>query len=158
MWTPYAQSTGSITDALNRLRSHIADVPARLGTLSEAELTQHAPGKWSKKEILGHLIDSGINNLKRFTDAQFSAEPYRLQPYDQNSLVLVNQYQRLPVTHLLDLWCHINTQISYVAEAIPTDKLNTVIRFADPDAANKTLGWLIDDYVAHLEHHLKTLL
>ena len=28
--------------------------------------------KWSKKEILGHLIDSAINNLQRFTEIQYS--------------------------------------------------------------------------------------
>jgi hypothetical protein len=33
------------------------------------------PKKWSKKQILGHLVDSGINNLQRFTEIQFEEKP-----------------------------------------------------------------------------------
>ena len=145
-----------ISDVLSRLRNHIDQVPARLTALSEAQLTYQAPGKWSRKEILGHLIDSAINNLKRFTDAQFADGTYQLQPYNQNELVRVNHYQTLPMNHLLSLWKSLNTQLVYVAEAIPADTLTQPIQLADATA--HTLEWLIVDYVAHLEHHLKTLL
>ncbi len=159
----YAQPTGSITSALHRLREHIAYVPQRLTNLSETELTQKAPGKWSCKEILGHLIDSALNNLKRFTDAQVVDGAYFIQGYDQNKLVVINQYQNVPVAHLLTLWSSLNTQIAYVVEAIPNKALSIPIRFEQanqPSSENShhTLSWLIDDYVAHLEHHLKTLL
>ena len=125
---------------------------------SEAELTEKDTGKWSRKEILGHLIDSAINNLKRFTDAQFTDEPYSVQSYNQNQLVVVNRYQYLPVEHLLALWSSLNTQILFVAEAMPADELTKSIQFQQSDVQTHTLGWLIEDYVAHLEHHLKTLL
>ena len=125
---------------------------------SEAELTEKDTGKWSRKEILGHLIDSAINNLKRFTDAQFTDEPFSVQSYNQNQLVVVNRYQYLPVEHLLALWSSLNTQILFVAEAMPTDELTKSIQFQQSDVQTHTLGWLIEDYVAHLEHHLKTLL
>lgn len=156
----YAQPTGSITNALERLRDHIAYVPERLTTLSETDLTQKPPGKWSRKEILGHLIDSAINNLKRFTDAQtINDQPYQMQGYDQNKLVDINHYQDLPLTHLLTLWSSLNKQIVYVGETIPLETLARTVRSgqADPNPV-LILGWLIEDYVAHLEHHLKTLL
>ena len=104
MWKSYSQPTDSVADALIRLRTHIAGVPPHLLALAGPELTECAPGKWSRQEILGHLIDSAINNLKRFTDAQVSKGPYQLQPYDQNALVGINQYQSLSLTHLLTLW------------------------------------------------------
>lgn len=157
MWSAYAKPTGSITAAIERLRQHISEVPHQLVSFSETELTQHAPEKWSRKEILGHLIDSAINNLKRFTDTQAIDGPYLLQPYNQNNLVVVNQYQNLPLSHLLTLWSGLNTQIIYVAEAIPSAGLKQTVRFADPASDNQTMGWLIEDYVAHLEHHLKSL-
>ncbi|MVM32696.1 DinB family protein [Spirosoma sp. HMF4905] len=152
-----------LTDALTRLRNHIDEVPSRLVNFSEPELTDHLPGKWSRKEILGHLIDSAINNLKRFTDAQSAEGSYLIQSYNQNKLVVVNQYQKLPLAHLLTLWSSLNRQILAVAEAIPTDTLNRSIQISQaiqPADVRQlhTLGWLIEDYVIHLEHHLKTLL
>lgn len=154
----YAQPTGSITDALERLRFHLMEVPSRLTILSATELTHKSPGKWSRKEILGHLIDSAINNLKRFTDAQSIDEPYLIRGYNQDKLVVINQYQNLPVDHLLTLWKSLNTQIIYVAEAIPAESLVRTVHSGNPESTTFTLGWLIEDYVAHLEHHLKTLL
>ena len=156
--TTYAQPTGSIANALDRLRNQIGQVPERLNALPETDLTQHAPGKWSRKEILGHLIDSALNNLKRFTDAPLSDGPYALQGYRQDDLVQANHYQQLPLAHLLTLWSSLNAQIVYVTEALPIDVLSKPIRFSQPDVRDRTLGWLIEDYVAHLEHHLKTLL
>ena len=158
MWSAYAQPTGSITDALHRLRQHIDEVPTRLQVLPEAELTQHTPGKWSRKEVLGHLIDSALNNLKRFTDAQFADGMYTIQPYNQNKSVVVNHYQALPLPHLVSLWSSLNRQIVYVAEAIPAVVLNQPVLLEPVINPEHTLCWLIEDYVAHLEHHMITLL
>ena len=158
MWPAYAQSTGSIASSLEQIRTHIRQVPERLNALPETDLTQHAPGKWSRKEILGHLIDSALNNLKRFTDAPLADGPYVLQGYRQDDLVQANRYQQLPLAHLLALWSSLNAQIVYVTEALPVDGLGKPIRFSQSDVPDRTLRWLIEDYVAHLEHHLKTLL
>ncbi len=154
----YAQPTGSITDARHRLQQHIEQVPGRLSALSETELTQQVPGKWSRKEILGHLIDSALNNLKRFTDAQFVDGVYQIQGYNQINLVVANRYQELPLSYLLTLWSVLNTQILYVTETIPAETLARPVQFGTAEPAEQqTLGWLIEDYVAHLEHHLQTL-
>ncbi len=143
---------------MRRLCAHITQVPKDMINLTLDELTAQAPGKWSRLEILGHLIDSAVNNLKRFTDAQITDEPYVVQSYQQDSLVVVNRYHDLPLLHLLTLWGALNTQILYVAEAIPAEMLNRPLQFSTGEATDKTLGWLIEDYVAHLEHHLSSLL
>ncbi len=40
------------------------------------------PNKWSKKEIIGHLINSATNNHQRFVRCQFETIPKIV--YDQN--------------------------------------------------------------------------
>ena len=144
--------------ALQRLADHINSMPEILQDFSVEELLHRpSPGKWSKKEILGHLIDSAINNLKRFTEIQFLPQPYKVISYRQNELVAINHYQELPLVHLLDLWKTINQQISYVVQNIPEDKLDYAV---DPQYDNgemRSLGWIICDYVAHLEHHLRQI-
>jgi subtilase family serine protease len=144
--------------ALTRLDNHINSMAAIFRDYSHEELLQKpAPGKWSKQEILGHLIDSAINNLKRFTEIQFLPQPYKVISYRQNELVVTNHYQDLPLAHLLDLWKVLNQQISYVVQNIPSEKLDYPV---DPQYENgemKSLGWIICDYVAHLEHHLRQI-
>src|ERR1700741_4506847 len=118
----------NVGEAMERLTIHCQQIPDLYHQLSEEELLYKAsPVKWSRKEILGHLIDSGINNLKRFTEIQFLPQPYKVIPYRQNELVIVNHYQDLPLTHLLAIWKALNQQIIYIVNAIPEEKLNDVI-------------------------------
>jgi len=144
--------------AMDRLVLHIQQLESRFTQLSSKEiLYKAADNKWSKQEILGHLIDSALNNLKRFTEIPFLPQPYRVVSYRQDELVKVNRYQHLPLEHLLALWTALNLQIVFVVKSIAKENLDYRV---DPQYDNKemkTLGWIICDYVAHLEHHLKQL-
>lgn len=159
MWPEqqYAPPGLTLADALTRLSQHIEQLPIQIRALSVSELQQpRQPGKWSRQEIVGHLCDSALNNLRRFTEAQFSPQPYRTQSYAQDELVRVNQYGQMPVDELLELWQALNRQIRRVATATPPEKLTNLITFPGSDRV-KTLSWLIEDYVGHLEHHLDQL-
>ena len=59
---------------------------------TDAAILEEKPesGKWSKKEILGHLIDSAINNIQRFTEIQNSEKPYVIKTYNSDALVNAN--------------------------------------------------------------------
>ena len=150
----YVHAFIDVADAMQELENHIETFPGKLKQVSAEDLLKRpAPGKWSKQEILGHLVDSAINNLKRFTEIQFFPQPYSVISYRQNELVMVNDYQNLSLDHLLDLWQALNRQVVLVVKRIPADKLDYPV---DPQYENreiKTLGWIICDYVAHMEHH-----
>lgn len=148
-----SQSTG-IAAAIQRLSSHVETVPVKFLSLPQDTLLQKpAPNKWSKQEILGHLVDSAINNLKRFTDTQCQPQPYTIIRYMQDELVRINNYQQLPTEHIVALWVALNKQVIEVTQIIPADKLAYIIISSNNET--KTLEWLIIDYVDHLEHHLK---
>ena len=152
----YAEDIIDVSASIDKLENHIESFPTKIKRLSSEELlSRPAQGKWSKKEILGHLIDSAINNLKRFTDAQHSALPYEVISYNQVNLVEVNDYQNLPLEHLVDLWQALNKQIIYVVRNINDEKLNYPVDPQYENAELKTLSWIIVDYVAHMEHHFK---
>ena len=86
--------------AMKQLEIYIESFPTKLKNISSEELLKRpGQGKWSKQEILGHLIDSAINNLKRFTEIQFLPQPYTVISYKQNELVIANDYQNLPLQH-----------------------------------------------------------
>jgi hypothetical protein len=155
----YLEGTTDTGAAMKQLGKHIESFPVKLRQLPSTELlNKPAPDKWSKKEIFGHLIDSAINNLKRFTEIQFLPQPYKVISYDQVNLVIVNDYQNQPLDHLVNLWQVLNRQIIAVVGNIPAEKLDNPV---DPQYENnelKTLGWIICDYVAHMEHHFRQIL
>lgn len=110
--------------------------------------------KWSKKEILGHLIDSARINLNRFTDILLFDEKYIVKSYHQNQLVLVNDYQNTPEYDLLSLWQLLNHQIIRVLKGAKISDWEKVIVVGNEE---KTLAWLAHDYVEHMEHHIRQI-
>src|SRR5688572_12643881 len=65
------------------------------------------PNKWSKKEVLGHLIDSGQNNLRRFICGQYESAPPKIR-YDQEFWVIANGYQQMDREEVIALWRLVN--------------------------------------------------
>ncbi|MDN5204503.1 DinB family protein [Fulvivirgaceae bacterium BMA10] len=140
-----------------KLNLHIEDLPNRIQTISEEKLNQKpAPNKWSKKEILGHLIDSGTYNLQRFKEAQFAEQPYLVRKYDQDNLVMVNHYQDQSLNEILSYWVFINRQIIKTISKISPDKLKHPVTTDGKEIAGN-LAWLIEDYLIHMEHHFRQI-
>ncbi len=139
---------------ITRLQQLAAQMPERLHQFSAEELAHKpAPGKWSKKEILGHLCDSALHNWQRFYYAQLAQGTYSFQRYPQDDLVLLNQYQSLPAGQIASLWASLNRQIVAVLENLPSAKWEQPVQL--PNGGEQvTLQWLIEDYLLHLEHHL----
>jgi hypothetical protein len=121
----------------------------------QAAIRPAGPDSWSRKEELGHLIDSAVNNHVRFVRASLEPE-YTGQGYDQDGWVRAHGYHELPWTTLLEMWRQHNELLVRVVKRIPEARLATVCRVGD--AAPVTLGFLIDDYVLHMQHHLDHIL
>ena len=156
MWTDtgFVLENADVPTAMQHLHRFIDDIPGKYRALGVDALRRRPmPGKWSPQEILGHLIDSAVNNLKRFTDIQVLPQPYQVVRYQQEGLVEVNDYQQLPLEHLLQTWQSLNRQIIYVVDRIPPAKLQLLLLVPDNSRDTKTLEWLIIDYVLHMEHH-----
>lgn len=138
-----------------RLSRHIDEVPQSFRALSaEAAATRPAPGKWSSKEILGHLCDSAVNNLGRFVRAQ-TEQPYSLIGYQQDEWVKALAYQDRSAEEIVSLWSGLNRSIVTVMSTMPTTAYahDCIL----PDGNKVTLEWLMTDYVEHMEHHLDQL-
>jgi hypothetical protein len=128
-----------------------------LSQSSELEMSRKSsPEKWSKKEILGHLIDSGINNLQRFTEIQFKNKPYRIRKYDQDELVKANDYQNSEIKEIVELWVSINNRIKNLMKQQSEKTLNYKIELDNKSITD--LRFLMNDYVDHLEHHLNQII
>jgi len=143
-------------EVASELREEIESALSRLRRLAEADVTRNrGSGKWIKKEILGHLIDSAANNHQRFVRAQ-ATDPFVGPGYDQNVWVAAHGYRGRPWTELLDLWAGLNRHLAHVIAAVPPERLQTRCMIGDNEPA--PLEWWIRDYVRHLRHHLAQLL
>lgn len=125
-----------------------------------------SPDKWSKKEILGHLIDSAYNNHQRFLRAS-QQDDLVFWGYDQVDWVRQNDYQHRELTELVHSWATVNFHLARLIAQIPPERLNRetvnhnfhqicMNRIAEGQASS--LGYLVWDYLFHLEHHLVQLL
>lgn len=111
-----------------------------------------SPSKWSKKEILGHLIDSAQNNIRRFVVAQYDERPKIV--YNQDNWVAISNYQHYNLPDLISLWYLLNKHICQILKFMPPEMAK---RQAETQELH-TLEWLARDYIKHLLHHLHQVL
>lgn len=135
-----------------RLKELLAKNISTLNSISEASAAiKPAPDKWSKKEIMGHLIDSASNNHQRFVRLQIDNN-ITLPKYKQDEWVAVQHWQDKEWGSIITLWKLYNEHIAYIFKRVDESKLANIISLGDNQY---TLQFLIDDYVDHMEHHLK---
>jgi hypothetical protein len=108
-------------------------------------------GGWSRKQILGHLIESASNNHQRFVRALLQPS-LEFPEYDQDGSVRVQAVQDADWELLVSLWAAYNRYLAHVLSQVPTAKLPTPCRIGTDEAI--TLESLARDYVTHLLHHL----
>ena len=144
-------------DVILKLEAQLDAGSTFLKTADDAELSiKPRLEKWSKKEIFGHLLDSAINNLQRFTEIQFEEKPYTIRPYKMDHLVLANDYQHAYIEELRSFWVSINTRIREVIIAQTEESLAFPIIIGPEEKSD--LRFLMTDYVDHLAYHLKQVM
>lgn len=153
-------------DFADKLRKILAIYSPILNAIENDEFkAKPFKNKWSKIEILGHLIDSAHNNYYRFTSAEKNPKLF-FQGYDQVAWVEHNQYQKRDKTELLNLFLGINYHIAFFIESmdekilhLPSSNHNfdTICMKAYSKNTPVCLANLVDDYLFHLEHHLKQI-
>lgn len=129
-----------------------------ISTLSEADFSaKPVPTKWSKKEVLGHLIDSAHNNLRRFITGQYETTPPKII-YEQDFWVLSNRYQDMDKNDVITLWKLMNERIAAVLMSMDTRSYSRAADTGRNSPELHTLQWLAADYLKHMKHHLNQII
>jgi nitroreductase len=147
-----SSGTANVPHGVNQLKSLIAALPGRLAAIShERAALKPGPDSWSAKQELGHLIDSAANNHQRIARAQLE-DNLALPSYDGDRWVEMHGYQNREWNDLIGLWRSGNSQLLEAAEAAPEKAWSHALSVGGSDPM--TLGFVLDDYVAHMTSHL----
>jgi hypothetical protein len=120
----------------------------------EQTVIKPRPEKWSKQEILGHLIDSAVNNYHRFVRAQHGAAA-DFPCYQQDNWVAAQHYNERPLSELVELWAVLNTQLVHIIERIPANMASAPVNFNEDQPA--ALEYVVKDYLVHMRYHLRQI-
>jgi hypothetical protein len=143
-------------DIARQIRSLISTAEPQLSRMNHDDMGfKPDPYEWSKKEILGHLIDSAANNHQRFVRAVNKVADL-FPTYDQIEWVRIQRYNEISWSFLVTLWSAYNSHLSHIIECIPVDAQYSPCNIGKEEPV--TLKFVVKDYLRHLQHHLKDIL
>ena len=142
----------TVADVASELRTIAASFSEELLVARRAAAARRpVAGKWSPKEVLGHLIDSAANNHQRFVRAQ-QTDALTMPGYEQNHWVSSQGYQDADWSHLVALWTHLNLHLADVIARIPPSKYSVPCTIGGD--APVPLEAIVVGYRDHLHHHM----
>ncbi len=143
-------------DHIEKLSEIVSQFPIDLEQISQQEFdNKPAPEKWSKKEIVGHLVDSAMNNIQRFVRVQYT-DPGKFV-YQQDEWVKFQNYQDSNRDELIDLWKLLNLQLVRIWKSIPVENLDLKCDIGKDQEQVLDLKQLAEDYNEHLYHHRRQI-
>ena len=143
----------AVTVLADELRRNVdAALPKLRSVAADAAALPLAPGKWSSKQVIGHLIDSAANNHQRIVRAQLEDKP-AMPGYDGDRWVELHRYQQRDWTELIGLWTALNHQLLTAARAVPDSAWSRTCTIDDSEPL--TLKFVFEDYLEHMMHHLQ---
>lgn len=130
----------------------LSEAGSRLALITEVDSAlPYRDGSWTRKQLLGHLIDSAANNHNRFVRASLEPE-YRGPRYEQEEWVSRHGYESVPWSELVTWWTSLNQMIARVVERTPAEQYS--VQCFIGDLPPMSLQALIEDYLDHMQHHL----
>ena len=138
------------------IRAEVAAAQASMTAMDPAStILKPRPDKWSRQEILGHLIDSAVNNYHRFVRAQHG-EAKDFPCYRQDDWVAAQHYNEQDWNALVEMWSLLNTHLAHIIDRIPENAGGAPVNFGSDQPAR--LDYVVRDYLVHMRHHLAQIL
>lgn len=140
-------------DLVQTLRTQIVDVERVFRHLPEERAAYtYAAGKWTLREVLGHLIDA--ERVFSYRAAHFSrGDTAPLPSFDQDAWLPAGDYERRPMTDVLDEWVAVRHATVAFAEALPEAGWTRRGVASERPFSVRSALWIIPGHVAyHLEH------
>lgn len=141
-----------MTAVANDIREEVERAASVFAGWTDVDATlDRGPGKWVRKEILGHLVDSASNNHQRIVRAQAS-NPLVMPGYDQEAWVRANGYRARRWSEIVAVWVTLNRHLAQAVDLVPAGAWGHQCAIGGDEPV--TLEFLVADYLRHMRHHL----
>jgi hypothetical protein len=134
--------------AIEALSADLSNVPASLAGVPWRE------GGWTRRQILGHLLDSSTNNRQRFARAVVEGF-YKGPGYAQEQWMEAHGYGEQNWETLVRWWRVEHEILMSLVDHIPQERLAAECTVGDKEPT--TLGFLLTDYLRHQRQHFAQL-
>jgi uncharacterized damage-inducible protein DinB len=150
----YVSRVADVTDAVASLTAQDETVSRVLSPLGDADAGyRYVPGKWSVKELLGHVCDAErIFAYRLLRIARGDATP--LAGFDENTYVPAAQADQRTLADLLDEWHAVRAATIALVHGLPADAWT---RRGTSNGHSITAPALLYIILGHVDHHLGVL-
>jgi hypothetical protein len=142
----------TLESAIDEFRTLLDSAP--LAHFTETDAAAHVSqtgARWTRKQVLGHLLDSAANNHHRFVRAQIEPD-FSMPGYAQEAWVEKQHFNNRSWRDLLAFWTSYNRHLLFLMETVTESGRRRLCRVGPDEPV--TLEFLMVDYVRHLQHHL----
>ena len=130
----------------------IESIEPKLQAIANDDITRRErPDKWSRKEVLGHLIDSASNNQQKFV-RMMQQNHLDFPGYRQDDWVDLQNWRDADWQEMINLWAAYNRHLAYLIANVKEEYLSNTVNIEG--VGPFTLEFVMPDYVEHLKHHL----
>jgi hypothetical protein len=153
----YAGYVGKVRDGedlMTLMQSQLEEVRTAFGRFPEARGSyRYAPGKWSVKELLGHLSD--VERIFCYRALRFARrDPTALPGFDENDYAPAMEADRRPLADLLGEWLDVRRATISFLRGLPADAWTRRGVANGKEISVRALAYAI---AGHLRHHLEVL-
>jgi hypothetical protein len=137
-----------------QLRQQLQDVEQLFGSLTEeVGAVRYAPGKWSVKEVLGHVTDTErILAYRLLRISRGDSTP--LPSFDEDAYVPAGRFDQWPIPTLLESFRRVRASSICLVESTPTEAWSLRGVVSNKPMSARALGYIL---VGHVTHHLGVL-
>jgi len=141
-------------DAGAALQSQLPDSLKMLTPVDEQRaLHRYAEGKWSIKEVVGHLAD--CERVFSYRAMRFGrADGTALPGFDENAYVPAGRFDRRPLADLIDEWKTVRAATIALFRSFEGDDLVRMGNASNAPVSVRALAWII---CGHELHHRSLL-
>ena len=137
-----------------QLASQLTEVEGLLASIDDtAALARYAPGKWSIKEVLGHLCDAErIFGYRLLRISRGDRTP--LAGFDEDAYVPAGEFDARPLRSLVNEFKAVRQATLALVESVPAERWGERGEASGTAISARALAYIL---VGHVVHHLGVL-